>query len=127
MSDEKKAALAAHLKVSADTIEECSHSDDCFECESEPGEYRVLTESEREEAAGEALESYIDECLFGQIKADFKGQESLLETFERYFDRAAWKRDTLINNGYGHTLSGYDGNEREERIDGTWYYIYRVN
>lgn len=127
MSEEKIAALAAHLNVKADTIEACNHSDDTFECESEPGEYRVLTESEREKAASEALDSYVDECLFGQIKADFKGQDSLVETLERYFDRASWKRDALLSDGYGHTLSGYDGNENEEKIDGVWYYIYRVN
>ncbi len=117
MSDPKVAALAAHLNVSPGTIEECRHSDDTFECESEPGEYRVLTESERETAADEALESYIDECIL----PDASG------ALAQYFDRASWKRDALLGDGYGHTLSGYDGNEHEQQIDGTWYYIYRVN
>lgn len=85
--------------------------------ESEPGEYRVLTETERETAVDEALESYIDECLIPRVKGPLA----------QYFDRAAWKRDALMSDGYGQTLSPYDGNEHEERIDGDWYFIYRVN
>lgn len=120
MSEEKVAALAAHLNVNADTIKETRHSSDTYECEDEPGEYRVLTESERETAADESLESYIDECIFGQLSA-------IVETLERYFDREAWKRDALISDGYGHTLSPYDGQEYEVKVGNTWYYIYRVN
>lgn len=130
MSEEKIAALAAHLNVSADTIEVCRHSDDTFECESEPGEYRVLTESEREKAADDSLESYIDECIFGNLRGEHgkkDGMADMLDTLERYFDRAAWKRDALISDGYGHTLSSYDGEEHEQKIDGVWYYVYRVN
>ncbi len=129
MSDPKIAALAAHLKVSPDTIEVCRHSDDTFECESEPGEYRVLTDSEREKAAEEAFDSYVEECIFEQVKAESKGTgvAGLVETLIRYFDREAWKSDALDSDGYGHTLSSYDGNEWEEKIGDTWYYIYRVN
>lgn len=130
--DPKVRALAAHLNVRPDTIEKTRHSDDCFECESEPGEYRVLTSEEREKAADEALESYVDECIIEQAKASAKhardeGLASIVDTLARYFDRAAWKRDALLSDGYGHTLSSYDGEEHEEKVGDTWYYIYRVN
>lgn len=112
--DPKCRALAAALKVDPETCEE-SRTGDVYETESEPGEYRVLTESEREEAAKEALQSYIDECL--EIPAHIRP----------YFDEERWMRDALMSDGYGHTLSPYDGDEHEAQIDGEWFYIYRVN
>lgn len=123
--DPQASALAIHLGVDVHCIEETRHSSDTYECENEPGEYRVLTESERETAADESLDSYIDECIFGQLSAKEHG--SIAEALERYFDRAAWKRDALMSDGYGHTLSPYDGQEHEVKVGDTWYYIYRVN
>lgn len=129
--DMQVAALAIHLGVDPKSIEETRHSSDTFECEHEPGEYRVLTESERERAANEALESHIDDCIFGNLRGEYgkKGgmMANMLNTLERYFDRASWKRDALISDGYGHTLSGHDGQEHEVKIGDTWYFIYRVN
>lgn len=116
--DPQASALAIHLGVDVHCIEETRHSSDTYECEHEPGEWRVLTEREREKAADEALESYIDECIMPAVEN---------EALKQYFDRAAWKRDALISDGYGHTLSPYDGAEEEEKIDGVWYFIYRVN
>ena len=113
-------ALAAHLKVEPGEVESTRHDETQFTCDG--AEYRVLTESERETAADESLESYIDECLLAELP---KG--SLGNTLRQYFDRAAWKRDALLSDGYGHTLNGYDGSEEEQKIDGVWFYIYRVN
>lgn len=127
---EKIAALAIHLDVDPAAIEEIQHRDNTFEVESEPGEYLVLTESEREQAADDMLESHIDDCIIDQAKTEAHGNcglESLVDTLAQYFDRAAWKRDALISDGYGHTLSPYDGEEHEEKIDGAWYFIYRVD
>lgn len=122
MSEEKRAALAAHLNVSVNDIQPLNGKDDTLECTSEPGEYMVLTESERDKAADDALESYVDDGLFAGALV---GEP--YDTLRQYFDRDAWKRDALINDGYGHTLSPYDGQEYEQKIDGTWYYVYRVN
>jgi hypothetical protein len=108
-------ALAAHLEVEPDTISECRYGINLYECTEAPGEYLVLTDGERDTAASEALDSYIDDCL--EIPA----------AIEHYFDRDAWKRDALMSDGYGHALSSYDGEEHETQIDGEWYYIYRVN
>lgn len=108
-------ALAAYLKVEPSEITPTTYDDTLLECDG--AEYRVLTDSERDSAADEALESYIDECLLEGANA----------TLAQYFDRAAWKRDALLSDGYGHTLSSYDGEENEEKIDGVYFYIYRVN
>jgi hypothetical protein len=113
----KALALAAHLKVSPDTISECKFGNDLYECENEPGEYLVLTDSEADVAFEQSVENYVDECVLTEIP----------ERYRFYFDTAAFVRDVEMNDGRGPTLAGYDGAENEEQIDGTWYYIYRVN
>ena len=108
-------ALAAHLKVEPSEVEASHYDDTMLTCDG--AEYRVLTESERETAADESLESYIDECILAEVP----------NTLRQYFDRDAWKRDALLSDGYGHTLNGYDGEENELTVGGVWFYIYRVN
>jgi hypothetical protein len=113
--DPKHAALARHLDESPESVSECRYGDDMFECDGVPGEYRVLTDSERDSAARESLLSHIDDC------------REIPDAIRPYFDEDRWIRDALLSDGYGHTLSGYDGEEHEEQIDGEWYYIYRTN
>lgn len=110
--DPKIRALAAHLKVAPETIEE---SGDVFGCESEPGEWRVLTDSEADEAFKESLESYLDDLM-----------HDWPETAKAYFDEESWRRDVELSDGRGPTLAGYDSAEQEQQIDGEWYFIYRV-
>jgi hypothetical protein len=118
MSHEPKIlALAAHLNVNPDTIEESRYGSDMFTCTEAPGEYRVLTDDEADTAWDESLESYIDDVLLPECGS---------ETLKRYFDREAWKRDARYD-GRGHCLSSYDSEEHEERIEGEYYYIYRIN
>ncbi len=115
----KLRALAQHLCVRPGKIKESSYGhDDCqgYECETERGEWMVLTDSEAEERWNESLENYIDECILPECP----------EPVRSYFDREAWKRDAR-HDGRGHSLSGYDGEEWDETIDGVTYYIYRTN
>jgi hypothetical protein len=117
--EEKALALAEVLGVSplGCAYDGAGSLGDLWSSDEEPGEYRVLDESEREQAASEALDSYIDECVLSQIP----------EGYRDYFDADRWKQDALNSDGYGHTLASYDGDEQEACIDGTWYYVYRVN
>ena len=41
-------------------------------------------------------------------------------------DEEKWKNDAR-HDGRGHCLSSYDGHEHEVKVDGEWFYIYRVN
>ena len=109
-------ALAEHLDIDPCEVSAAKCGDCAYDADG--GEYLVLTDSERETAADERLESYIDECLLPGVS----------ETLAMYFDRASWKRDALLSDGYGHTISGYDGEEHEVRqADGSYLYIYRMN
>lgn len=79
-------------------------------------EYLVLTDEEADEEEDRQLDSYLRECVYPEIP----------EHLEVYFDDEAWKRDAKID-GRGHNISTYDGCEYEETIEGTTYYIYRIN
>ena len=126
--DEKIIALAQHLNINIDideyyTIEELKeelnnikegYTYNIFEYYNE--EYEVLTDEEADERWEEELQHYIDECILPELP-DFAA---------RYFDEEAWKRDAKID-GRGHSLSRYDGCEYEEKVNDTWFYIYRQN
>jgi hypothetical protein len=122
--DPKYRALAAHFNVTCDEgetledkIEETRYGSEEYTVEGEPGEYRVLTSSERDEAIEQACDSYIDECILPEIPEAYRG----------YFDSAAWKRDVDFGGEGDSMISSYDGSVHEQQIDGEWYYIIRVN
>jgi len=78
-------------------------------------EYLVLTDSEADEKEDEQLNNYLEECIYPELP----------ENLRYYFDDEAWKRDARMD-GRGHIISTYDGTEYEEKVNDTWYYIYRV-
>ena len=84
-------------------------------------EYDVLTDEEADDRWEQELDNYIDECIMPELE---KAEDSIGIRISYYFDDEAWKRDARID-GRGHTLSRYDGCEYEEKVNGTWYYIYR--
>ena len=80
-------------------------------------EYEVLTDSEADDRMEEELDNYIEECIYPEIKD---------EHLRNYFDEESWKSDARLD-GRGHIISRYDGDEGEEKVGDTWYYIYRQN
>lgn len=113
MIDYKYRALCQQFNCSEEDIED--EGNNVYTLADEPGEYMVLTDSEAEDAFDAELESYIDECVLTEMP----------EQYHQYFDREKWKRDAQMD-GRG-CLASYDGEEREEQVDGHWYFIYRVN
>ena len=79
-------------------------------------EYMVVTDSEADDLWDKELDNYIEENVLNEIP----------ENYRMYFDKDHYKRDSEVD-GRGHLLSPYDGEENEEKVDGTWYYIYRMN
>lgn len=113
--DDKLIALAAHLGCSLESINE--NADDTYDSDDEPGEYRVLTDSEADEAFNESIENYVDECILPECP----------ENIRNYFDTDRFRRDVEISDGRGPSLASYDSEENEEKVDGEWFFIYRVN
>lgn len=79
-------------------------------------EYLVVTDDEADDLWDEDLEAYIDDCVLPGVP----------ETTQGYFDRDAFKKDARMD-GRAHSLNRYDGNEYDEEIDNTTYFIYRQN
>ena len=65
-------------------------------------------------------------CIEWRVLTDEEADAAFYEALQCYFDRDAWKRDAQYD-GRGHHLNHYDGEEYEEVVNGTSYYIYRVN
>ena len=75
-------------------------------------EYLVLTDEEANDKWDESLDSYLDEILHKYL--------------QRYFDCEAWKSDAR-NDGRGHYLAAYDGDEIEVCFFDEYFFIYRIN
>jgi len=107
--------------------------------------YYVMTDDEADEAAAErireSLWAFKTEFISGHTrkglsdraeKALAKAQaelcegandlvESMIEDMDHFI------KDAIRGDGRGHFLSTYDGEEREESVGGTMYFIYREN
>lgn len=97
-----------------DWLEDNGTEVDVEEYDERTSDWLVYTDSEADDAWDESLENYIDECL------------EIPQSIRNYFDRESWKSDARMD-GRGHSLSGYDGNECEQEVNGTTYYLYRQN
>lgn len=109
----RRVALATELDCALDEV--ATYGDDKY-FEAEGGEYMVLTDEEANEAWDESLDSYLDDCILGELEGPIA----------QYFDREAWKRDAR-HDGRGHSLNSYDGSEEGQHVAGSYLYIYRVN
>jgi hypothetical protein len=81
----------------------------------ETSEYLVLTDIE----ANDHCEDYLEDNREMWVEAVSSNRTD--KSWEE------WKNSVLINDGRGSIISGYDGCENEEDVNGTTYYIYRTN
>jgi len=79
-------------------------------------DYLVLTDSEAEDKWEEALNNYLEDCIYPELTGNLAN----------YFDDDKWKQDARYD-GRGHSLASYDGEEHEESVNNTTYYIFRIN
>ena len=125
MLSDKQKALVYHLmqeesfdpKEAVEAVRDNTEEDDIDRVEvgvndAGPRDYTVFTDSEADAAWDDYLESYIDDCL------------EIPDHLENYFDREAFKSDARVD-GRGHSLSSWDGNEFEYKVNGEWFYVYK--
>lgn len=109
-------------------------------------EFRVLTDEE----ANEACADYVKDSLWAfnasfileECGLDFSGEESLkamqnkacenandfiLSLVEKTCGLESFVDAAVSADGRGHFLSGYDGNENEVKVNGKYWYVYRIN
>lgn len=139
-------ALALYLDIDANDIERSKHDD--LTLEADGGEYMVLTDSEADDRANEAIvqslwafnSSFIlEQCglpleLEDMFKAwQSKECEGCNDAMEKLIDKCCGLSDfcraAIAADGRGHFLSQYDGNEIEQKVEETQetMYIYRTN
>jgi len=99
-------ALMQHLDCTVEEADELIEDRD----------YEVMTNEEADERREEELDQYLEDCIYPELDDNVKN----------YFDDEARKRDARFD-WRGHSISMYDGNEEEEEVNGTTYYIYRQN
>ncbi len=118
-------ALALHLECSPLDIQKETYDHyDMPVYRAEGGEYAVATDEEADNAWDQSLDSYIEECIDPELH---KLQENTgnLSAYIK-FDEEMRKRDAKTD-GRGHSLSSYDGDENEQEVEETMYFIYRTN
>ena len=106
--------------------------------------YIVLTDEEADEMAKRyiidtlwaftpsflASETGLDEEIFQAIADNGKcedNNDTIYNTIKRLGDIDNFVSDAISADGRGHFMSSYDGNENEENVNGTTYFIYRIN
>jgi hypothetical protein len=122
-------ALAKHLEA------------DIEEAERVIDNYLILTDDEANKMAKQYIEDSI--CFFNasfiasHCDADIS-QEAIEAIQEKYEasnpillklikDIDYFVEDAISSDGRGHFLSSYDGEESEQEVKGTTYFIYRTN
>lgn len=79
-------------------------------------EWLVVDDDEAEDLWSDYLDSYIDECVLPEIP----------KHFQKFFDTETLKEECKYD-GRAHSLARYDGCEDTQTVNGTTYYIYRIN
>lgn len=151
ISEEKKRALQQFLSIpdeDMEDIKESSWNDNALEIYNE--EYLVLTEAEADDEAAEEIKRTLwafnptfilhhcnnedmdnfewdcaKEALESVQASKAEGATGLVRALISNLDE--FIDDAICEDGRGHFLASYDGDENEEVVDGVTYYIYRIN
>lgn len=142
-------ALAQFLSISPDDISELYYDHYGLpHFSADGGEYTVGTDQEADEAAAESIRSslwafkasfILCECglpleLEEAIQSMQEQQcESCNDAIEALVEKCCkngvteFTESAISADGRGRFLSSYDGEENEETVEGTAFYIYRTN
>jgi hypothetical protein len=145
MDELKQKALLMYLQESdypEATTEDITEGYNESNFEAFGNEYNVFTEDEREEEVTEYIkeslwafnasflagETELPEEVFKALSEKCEsGNEDILKIVEKTCGLDSLVDSATSADGYGHFLSPYDGEEQEEKIEDTWFYIYRMN
>ena len=137
MFDEQVQALAKHLDLDNEDLRMIEESNDYYSFGGR--DYLVLTDDEADEKAKEYIldtawafnssflschsKGDVDEEVFKVLSEKCESSnDAVLSLID---DKDDFVNDAISSDGRGHFLSQYDGNENEEEINGTTYYIYK--
>jgi hypothetical protein len=151
MASEREKALAEALDIDVEEIESAGKKYAPNLYEVGRAEYMVLTDDE----ADREVKAYIKDSLFAfntdfivpfvreDVAEELENEGGSVEEYvnmlkDKYEDANAdledliddmdrFVHDAVASDGRGHFLAPYDHNELEAKVNGKWYFIYRVN
>jgi len=114
---EKGRAYAKFLDLEFEDWSDIEEDSDTYKYGRE--EYLILTDNEADEMWDESLDNYIEECILPEIP----------KQYHAYFDDESFKEDCKRDDGRGHSLAAYDGNEvdMEDPENKDQFFGYRMN
>lgn len=124
-------------------INNCTEVDE-YDEDDYNNDYLVLTDEEADEKAKEyiidtlwafnasfiASEIDLDEDVINAIQDNGKcegNNDTIYNLINKLGDIDSFVDSAISADGRGHFMSSYDGNEKKENVNGTTYYIYRIN
>lgn len=110
---ERIAALVKMFDLSEDDLQDVSIDGTRVTVQGE--DYIMGTDGEMDYEWEEYIDSYIDDCVLGEIKDTH---------LKNYFDRERFMEDCKMD-GRGHSLNKYDGGEEYAKVNETYYYAYK--
>jgi hypothetical protein len=80
---------------------------------------------------GDYPEELIDDAIADRLRDVKNNVMSFMEDFgldwDNYIDKRAFIEGVIDSDGYGNTLSTYDGNADEVKLQDEWYYVMRLD
>lgn len=138
-------ALVKHLGCEPDEVEQSYYDDNMFEYGRE--EYLVLTDEEADDTAKERIEDSLwafntdflrqflpeptqdhAEEILAPLREKCEDANEAIKALVNWDENSSdIVEEAIIWDGRGHFISSYDNEENEVVIDGTYFYIYRIN
>ena len=123
ISSEKWFALSKQLDLSLSELENIKRDDDKYFSYGKQ-EWLILDEYEVDGYEREYVENLIEDCFLYEYRMEEK-KSGRSNPLLQYVDKDKWIDDLCGDRG--NHLSGYDGVEYGEKVNDTWYYLYRQN
>jgi hypothetical protein len=138
MDDLKLKALSNHLALDEEEAKEIENqADDLFSYGNQ--DWLVATDDEADAKAKEYIEdslwafrpsflashSDVDEDVFQLLSEKCEGANDAVKKLIKDFDH--FVEDAIGQDGRGHFLSFYDGEENEEKVGDETFYLFRLN
>ena len=124
------------LEEEMEEMEEIVHYEESTEEEIDDANERIeeiMNEIEeiKDNPQGEPTVGMIDDMVESLVYDKMQNLESTIEEYDidisEYIDVDQLVTDAIDMDGTGQALSSYDGSENEAQINGTYYFVYRVD
>jgi hypothetical protein len=107
----KEENLLSDIEIS--DIEEISEDEFIVDGET----WKIMTESEYQTYSDEIIDNFIDECVLPEIP----------EQYRTYFDVEKFIQDIDYGGDRDGLVAAYDGVVYQQKINGVWFYFWRMD